>query len=296
VPHTASLGLAAVMVALTACGPAQNERAGSTDSLEAPPPIEAIDEPADGAFLFGDGERERLGVSEPEVWICVGKDRRPDEKSRAGSCEPTPEEAREFQETMQEYRESVRPAPGVAPRAIARLRLDRPGGAKALLIAWRAQSGKLCLAHETREPDGGSSGGPSGPCMGDHPTCPDLCLSRSGGVFGREVAFELLGVVAAHADELRIDFEDGRTARYPLAGPLVPGFPDSRVFMLDLGNSLYKKVELLAGGKVIADEKIPESELCLWKSFPLSDHDGADALSERCGGRGDERFFGDRVE
>lgn len=82
-PRSGSLGLLAVVVALTACGPAQNESAGFTESLEVPPPIEAIDEPADGSFLFGDSERERLGVSEPEVRICVGKDHRPDEKSGA---------------------------------------------------------------------------------------------------------------------------------------------------------------------------------------------------------------------
>jgi hypothetical protein len=285
------------VLVLTACGPAQDERAGSTEPLEAPPPIEAIDEPADGSLLFGEGERDRLGVSEPEVRICLGtEDSRSDEKPRADSCEPTPEEAREFQETMQEYREAVKPAPGAAPRAIARLRLDRPGGATALLIAWRAQSGKLCLADETRELDGGRSSGPTGPCAAGHPTCPDLCLSRSGGITGRELAFELSGVVAARADELRIVFEDGRAARYPLVGPLVPGFPESRVFMLDLGRSLYEKIELLVGGKVLASETIPQWELCVLKALPTSEHDGADAVLERCGGRGEERFFGSRVE
>lgn len=217
-------------------------------------------------------------------------------RSRGHSCEPTPEEAREFQETIQEHRESVKPAPGVAPRAIARLRLDRPGGATALLIAWRAQSGKLCLANEIREPDGGGGSGPTGPCTVDHPTCSDLCLNQSGGAIGRELAFEMSGVVAAHADELRIVFEDGKAARYPLVGPLVPAFPDSRVFMLDLGQNLYEKIELLAGDKVMASETVPRWELCLRKSLPASDQGGADALVERCGGRGDERFFGDRVE
>jgi hypothetical protein len=71
----------------------------------------------------------------------------------------------------------------------------------------------------------------------------------------------LSGVVDSKADDLRITFDDGEVVTYELAGPVVPGFPEYRVFMLDLGRGLDARLELLAKDKVIAEETRLRAEL-----------------------------------
>jgi hypothetical protein len=65
----------------------------------------------------------------------------------------------------------------------------------------------------------------------------------------------LSGVVASEADRLRMTLDDGRVVEYGLTGPIVPGFPEYRVFMLDLGSDLDQRLELVRDDKRIAEEK-----------------------------------------
>jgi hypothetical protein len=63
------------------------------------------------------------------------------------------------------------------------------------------------------------------------------------------------------ADVLRVTFDDGRVASYRLDGPLVPGFPEYRVFLLDLGRGFETRLELFDGGKLLAEEKRSDAEI-----------------------------------
>jgi hypothetical protein len=50
----------------------------------------------------------------------------------------------------------------------------------------------------------------------------------------------------------------GETRAYQLDGPLVPGFPSRRVFMVDLGAERYRRIVVSAGGSAVAtNEKQP---------------------------------------
>ena len=66
--------------------------------------------------------------------------------------------------------------------------------------------------------------------------------------------------------------DDGRVVTYELSGPLVPGFREYRILMLDLGRDLSTRLELLHGTKVIAEEKQPRDVIrsmrCL-EEYPL---------------------------
>jgi len=102
--------------------------------------------------------------------------------------------------------------------------------------------------------------------------CADLCLDRSGHYDYGTPPWLLSGTVNAAADRLRIVFADGDRASYPLTGPVVPGFPTHRVFMLDLGNRSHRRLELVQGEKVVAREDMllrqVESDRCELKYGP----------------------------
>ena len=78
--------------------------------------------------------------------------------------------------------------------------------------------------------------------------------------------------------------DGGRVITYTLSGPLVPGFPDYRVFMLDLGRGLYERLELLHGDKVIAEEKKSPGEIesmrC-FERFPVEEMPSSSSEIER---------------
>ena len=169
-------------------------------------------------------------------------------------------------------RPPVTPAKGSEARAIARLRLsDREPSARALLIAWRSQAGALCLASEEETADGGTGSGPHGPCVPE-PHCTKICLTshRAGPEAKRATCSSEWSL--PKADLLRMTLDDGRVVTYELSGPLVPGFREYRVFMLDLGRDLSTRLELLHGTKVIAEEKQPRDVIrsmrCL-EEYPL---------------------------
>jgi hypothetical protein len=88
-----------------------------------------------------------------------------------------------------------------------------------------------------------------GPCLAGSP-CSEICLDRY--PFTSDPPWLLSGLVSAEADLLRIVFASDDPLRYPLTGPLLPGYPEWRVFMLGVGRRSYRRLELLQAGRVIA--------------------------------------------
>ena len=224
------LALLSCLVA-SSCGAASTQQAADETAVVAAPPIETIDGPAwpGVAYLC-----EAAMSDEP--------------------CEPSPEGR------IGELAQAIRPAKDSEPRKIARLRLTARGPkSQAFLIAWRNRADKLCLADIVGD-GGGGGGGPFGPCVPEgFGRCDAICLTIKGS--GQKPGVErrlhtIIGVVASKADALRITFDDGEVITYELAGPVVAGFPEHRVFMLDLGRGLVARLELLAKEKVIAAWKI----------------------------------------
>ncbi|HET7856234.1 MAG TPA: hypothetical protein VFL41_07235 [Gaiellaceae bacterium] len=246
-------GVAFISVALlvSACGSAETQRAQPADQLAPAPPIETIDEPAH-SFFFNEPDVERIGAG--TGYICLARDEEDEE------CEPTPAERAAAEKSAREFREATWPES--KPLGIARLSLEhRRPPANATLVTWRARSGKLCTLIEVSDESGGGGGGPSGPCVPGTRGCGEICLELSGEGDGADLVYLLAGTVAATADELRIEFIDGKAVRYPLVGPIVREFPKVRVFMLDLGPRLYRRLELLEDDDVVDKVEVPQSEI-----------------------------------
>jgi hypothetical protein len=171
---------------------------------------------------------------------------------------------------QQRYFDSIRPAPDSPPRVVAKLAL-RDGG-QGLFIAWRNGSGSLCWQVEEQHPDNGGGGGPAGPCADVH-GCDAICLNS--GASGIPTDWMLTGTVAADADELRVTRADGAVVTYPLAGPVLPD-SSSRVFMLELGRSDWRKLELVRDGAVVETANMPAAqavwEVCLDRIGPMPMH------------------------
>jgi hypothetical protein len=226
-------------------------------TLEPPPRIEAVDEAPTPHWIDGvDAGGEVLG----EGTVCsVGyfsDDATVEDDVPPKECgELSPEERAELDRQEREFRELVEPARDSEPRTIAKLDLveDRVLS----LVGWRAKSGRLCLAEWLSRPDGGGGSGPGGPCLGeDDPSCTaSLCLGYGG--YGAPVLWTLAGVVSSKGEELRVTFRSGTAKRYPLTGPLVRGFPEYRVFLLELGREQHAKLELLRAGVVVAEDEFP---------------------------------------
>ena len=261
------------VLALSACGSATSEpsadnpRAASLPS----PAIEAIDEPSESwsglevdpdvakittswSLCFDDnGTTSGESDCSSSATVCL------DDKgtTSGGECD-APATAERAQREAEEFFRAVTPTKGSEARAIARLPLpDRGPSSHADLIVWRNEAGALCLASEEETADGGGGGGPRGPCVPE-PRCTKICLDISGTGTGSTTRYVLAGVVASDGDLLRLTLDDGRVVTYELSGPLVPGFREYRVFMLDLGRDLSTRLELLKGTKVIAEQKQPD--------------------------------------
>ena len=242
-------------LALSACGSARSVQPADNAQVAPlpPPPIEAIDQPADTWWMD-----EPDDGATASTFICEQEDSK---TTKNKGCNPTPEMKEEMRRQAEEIKRATTPAKDYEPRAIARLRLVQRGpNARLRLIAWKSQSGELCLADDETDEQGGGGGGPFGPCVpGGH--CGDICLTLSGSGTGTDWLNTTAGVFPARADLLRITFDGGRVASYKLNGPLVPGFHDYRVFMLDLGRGIETRLELFEGKKVIAEEKRSRAEI-----------------------------------
>ena len=241
------------VLAVSACGSSSksSQPADTQQVAKAPPAIEAIDEPADVADFVSLLDDPNAA----SVYLCVDQK----QTDAREDCQPTPDQAENLRRKQEAYLRAMEPAKGVEPRAVARLRLSARGPKSyARLIAWRNEGDKLCVQTEVQH----EGNGPDGPCIPGNP-CGLLCLDISQSGEGNDTLYLLSGVVDAKADELRMKFEDGRIVPYGLTGPLVPGFPRYRVFMLDLGRELYQRLELRLSDKVLAEETLSPGEIRL---------------------------------
>jgi hypothetical protein len=273
--------LPCAVLALSACGSSKGSQpAEEQQAAAAPPAIEAIDEPAPEAGL----EMPPDDVGSSSTYFCSGQ-----EGINPADCKPTPDQAEKLRRMDEEFEQAAKPAKGTEPRAIARLRLTARGPtASARLIAWRNQSDKLCFGTEEKDEDGGSTNGASGPCVPDSP-CKQICLDLSGSGSGAATRYLLSGVVTSEADTLRMTLDDGRVVDYGLTGPLVPGFHEYRVFMLDLGRDLDQRLELRRDDKTIAEEKRSPAEIRLMRCdedippvLPSQDASGRKSPLDQC--------------
>jgi len=248
-----ALLLLCCVLGLSACGASQSTQPADTQHAQAAPAIQAIDEPApDAGWKSPPDDSATLSM-----YGCRSDESKTDRKD---AC--TPDQMEKSIQMEQMFEEAVQPARGTQPRAIAQLRLPARGpSARARLVVWRTQSNKLCAEADEEDEDGGGGEGPLGPCV-PGAQCADICLDLSGDSRGNAVyAYLLNGVVASQADDLRITLDDGRVEDFALTGPVVPGFPKYRVFMLDLGRDLYRRLELRRDDKVIAEETRSPSEI-----------------------------------
>jgi hypothetical protein len=239
------------------CGAASTQEGGEKSPAVTAPAIEAIDEPAseDVEYLWSRPSEVAVATH----FLCLdGESYETDDEP----CEPSREEIEELRHMGEKIEQAIRPAQDSEPRKIARLLLTaRRPKSQAFLIAWRNRAGKLCLADsEEDEEGGGGGGGAFGPCEPEG-RCGAICLIGSGTGSGQESLYSTSGVVASKADALRITFDDGHVVTYELTGPLVPGYPEYRVFMLDLGRDIETDLELLRKERVIAEEKRSRAEV-----------------------------------
>lgn len=219
------------ILALSGCGSSKSAQTTTEREPAAPPAVESIDE----------------GVTIPPPGSVTPMC--PDRPTQQ-QCQPTPNEAEKLQRALM-------PADSSEPRAIAELKLPTRGpNARARLIAWRNHAGRLCLENQVED----VNGAPFGPCL-PSPPCRKICLLIVQTRTGEEALYLLGGVVASSNDRLQVTIEDGHVATYGLTGPVVPGYPGYRVFMLDLGRSLYRRLELLAHDQVVAEETLSAAEI-----------------------------------
>jgi hypothetical protein len=244
---TRALILVCSAFALSACGStksAQPADSGQEATLLSPP-IEAIDEPAPSVWPV-----DASDAAMTTTWTTCYQD-----EATGQGCQPTPER---LGHGKGELERTTVPLKSSEASAIAQLRLQHRGAnARLRLIAWKSKSGKLCLARDEADLNGGSGAGPFGPCVPGE-RCGAICLAFSPGKSGLNT---ISGVVSAKGDSIRITFDGGRVATYRLDGPLVRGFPAYRIFLLDLGRGFDTRLALLAGETLIEQERRIDAEL-----------------------------------
>ena len=240
------IGCAVLLLLAAGCGGALEAGDSTTTmaQLTDPPPITSVDRPADDyAFWW----RDDPSSTTLEFWDCAVA-------GQAGSsppaqdCQPTEEQRAQMRADMQRQRDAVRPAAGASPRMTAELTLA--DGGRAELAAWSNTKGELCLGAAELDAQGtGGDVGPFGPCLPDGRCDGNFCFQELRRDGRRDSV--LVAVVPATADLITVTLRDGRERAYPLAGPLVPGFPAERVFMADLGQG-YRRLDVSESGSVFA--------------------------------------------
>jgi hypothetical protein len=256
-------GLLFLCLALIAagCGSTTNESAETpADSGLLPaPPIEEVDEPAPDDVQLTvlditeppECEKDPTACTEGEsVCFELGVDEQGKSWSRDRECT-----AADLDRLRNRTREEVEPAPDAPARIVARLHLS---GVRSLeLIRWRTRRNDLCFV--SRLQPGGEYFGPMGPCSGDTPSCPAICIGQAWRPVAQPEDALLYGVVSARAEEIEVALDAGEKRRYPLDGPVV-GDSDERVFMVDVGNRTYTNIETFAGGESLARYARPRNE------------------------------------
>jgi hypothetical protein len=89
------------------------------------------------------------------------------------------------------------------------------------------------------------------------PPCAAICLDSQGASSdGAAERYLLSGTVAHDAEAIRVTLAGGRTATYPLVAPTVLD-SDRRAFLLDLGVSDWRKLELFRACAAVATAQMP---------------------------------------
>ena len=165
-----ALILFCIVLALSACGSARSVQPVDNAQIAPlpPPPIEAIDEPADIWWMDEPGDGDTASI-----YLCGQEDSKTTTDS---GCNPTPELKEELRRHSEEIKRATTPAKDSEARAIAQLRLEERGrNARMRLIAWNSQFGSSAWPTTRQIEEGGGGGGPFGPCEpGGH--CREICL------------------------------------------------------------------------------------------------------------------------
>ncbi len=206
----------------------------------AAPPIRAADKAPPRllrmqlALELGLPRAERLGVSGAE-YACT-----------PSPC--TPADIAKLKVQIAARQDAMRPAPGTEPRVVAEL------SGSAILLAWRNGVDRLCLAAWRLARGGGAV---FGPCLPQGTECAEICLRSDGsGPDRASIEYLLAGTVRRDASALRITRSRGPVTQYRLQGPVIRG-TGRRVFMLELGHSDWRRLELLRGDTVVAVQDMP---------------------------------------
>jgi len=234
---------------------------GPTLRRGAAPPIRALNRPArpalEGVSIeeFVTLKSQKLGVSTPEL-RCL----------RHAHCAEVA--LKTLLKRVRKRDELLRPVH--VWRTIADL--PWPHGRLALR-AWRTRTGSICF--DTVVPGSGNTD-PFGPCRAvadralgayagtDLDRCARICLQSNGFAAVPTPDFWLSGVVSARATSLRVTRVGERIpTEYPLTGPLVPGAPARRVFLLDLGRRDWQLLQLRRGTTVLERKAQPSFVLTL---------------------------------
>jgi hypothetical protein len=251
------IGCTALLLLAAGCGGTLDAGDGTTTPVQLtdPPPITSVDRPADEyAFWW----RDDPSSTTLEFWHCaVAAQAAPSASAR--DCQPTDEQKAQLRADMQRQRDAVQPATGASPRMIAELTLA--DGGRAELAAWSNTKGELCLGAAQLDAQGtGVDVGPFGPCLPDGRCDGDFCFQELR--IDRPRDSVLVAVVPARADLITVTLRDRRERAYPLAGPLVTGFPSERVFMADLGQG-YRRLDVSESGSILAHTEKPPQQLAM---------------------------------
>lgn len=255
--------LAALVVALgllTACGSVDEQEAGeigaveATEELLAAPPIEAIDEPAPEGAL----DLVSAPIPHADDWVSDGGAGCVRVTYEVEGSAPIPEEKcpEDVVALILADEAKALPAADANPRAVARLRLE--DGGTFYVVEYQSRGRGTCAfvygEDESGLPSGGATGGM--PCsLGGEQFCRELCVVPVLSAAGNRVV--LAGTVSASAESIRITFDDGYVARYPLEGPTLSTDPEQRIFMVEQSHGEHSRIELLEGGEVVASEEPP---------------------------------------
>ena len=129
-----ALLLLCCVLSLSACGSSQSAQPAATQQAQAPPAIQAIDEPAPDAGWTSPLD-DPATASIHVHWCLRFGDSKTDNKD---TCTPTPDEMEKSIQMQQMFEQAVQPATGTEPRAIAQLRLPARGPkARVRLAVWR---------------------------------------------------------------------------------------------------------------------------------------------------------------
>lgn len=265
-----------LIAALTACGSVSNEAGdGPAAESEGAVAIRTVDRPAPKAYEEwanpdvivtiggkswcgpGDGADEAECSNAEEPWdVCEAEHQTPEKKA---ACAGYREQLEQAEKDYATWLEEMAPAPGTEPRVVAEL--DLAGQAKAEVVAWHAAGdGKLCTIARVIPGLDYLDAQLVGECGLPYTQCSEACVSTLA-VDARHSV--LAGTLPASADAVRVTIA-GRETIHPLSGPVIDG-SGRRVFMLDLGTEVWRRLEVFADGRLVDTVELSADEVTMWE-------------------------------